>query len=140
MLVTPNTFNLDALAALVAAAAPLNGAIVKLIQADIALSADMIIADLDAIEADFSGYAASSAITWGTPALDEDNNPRTVGSAKNFTTADPTTVGNSIYGYYVTSGDGLTLLYAEKFASPISMQLPIHSFTLVPVFGATYQP
>lgn len=137
MLVVPNAVSVAILQALVAVDALFNGAKVGLFVGDTVPSQATVLADLT--PADFTGYALSSAITWGAPFIDENGIPSVVGSMKEFHASDPLTVANDVAGYFVVNGAGDTLLWAERFESEITVAAPTAAVVVVPVFGGVTQ-
>lgn len=119
MIVTKRTILNALLGTMTGVGGALNGAKVHLYKTNVALSPDL---DVGAFtEADFTGYAASSAITWGSPGYDVNNVPEVFGDMKTFNAGTPITVTNQVYGYFVTDGAGTALLYAEAFAGPVAV-------------------
>ena len=110
----------------------------KLIKEAIPLVPSMVAADLDAVEADFSGYAAVTETTLPVPYAD----PQRGGFSFQiptiqFNTANPTTVGNDIYGGWFEDSGGL-LLMAFVLSNPVEMQTPNAALVLdilVNMFG-----
>jgi hypothetical protein len=98
---------------------PLETCKVKLIKQTIALTPETAVADLDAIEADFVGYAAV-AITWGTSYFDAEDQGR-VQSQNIVWVMTDATKPQQIFGYYVTSSDGATLYYSALFDAPVNL-------------------
>lgn len=137
MLVVPDTASISNLNALIAAAAPLDGAKVHLFKNDVVPARGMVLALFT--EADFTGYAASSAVVWSAAAIDASGQPTTMGGGKTFTVGAVPTVTNSIFGVFVTNTAGTVLLYAERFAAPVGMTNPNQVLIYVPVFGALSQ-
>jgi len=97
----------------------LDGATVRLIQEEFTESADLAWGDL--VEADFSGYAASSAIVWTDGLLDNETELYKVqGDAKVFNCTGATL--NTIYGAAIVTDDGTPLLVkVEHFDAPIEV-------------------
>lgn len=132
LVVTPNVPKKAILTELVDTGNFYDGAIMKLIKANISLQGSTTLAALDAIECDFSGYAASSTIVWGTPFFQPSGVPVVVGDAKLFTTADPAPDLNSVYGWYLTNAGGTALLAARLFDSPVILSGPGQGFEVIP--------
>lgn len=134
MIVIPTLRSEDDLTALVAAGPPagrLNGAKVHLYQNNIAVRPDTILTDFT--EADFDGYAASAAVTWGTVATDSSGNAVVYGDAKTFLCTGSVTP-NTVFGYYVTNGAGSTLEYAEAFATPVGFGNAGDNLVILPAY------
>jgi len=84
----------------------------------------------DIVEADFSGYG-----TVGSPfgAITQDAFGRAVSDADPVTfTHDGGGVNNTIYGYYTTTSDDVTLLFVERFLAPRLMNALGASIQLLP--------
>jgi hypothetical protein len=96
----------------------LEGAKLKLYKEPIEPTKATVIADLT--PADFTGYAASAAITWGTPLTDTDGTAFVPGGMIEFA-ASGSTVANTIYGAYLTDGAGTILLGVFRFDTPVSV-------------------
>lgn len=73
----------------------------------------------DYTEANFSGYAAISALSFGAAFVNPDGKGEVDASPESFTHNGGGT-SNTIYGAYVTD-DGGDVVYAERFGAPISM-------------------
>jgi hypothetical protein len=86
----------------------------------------------DYVEADFSGYIAGTAITWGVPIINGSNQGELNGTQINFTHNGGSTA-NTIYGIFVVDGSG-DLLYAERFPAPIAMGSGGDTIPYVPRF------
>lgn len=127
-----NTEWIDILDALVAVAAPWNGAIVHLYKTLIAITPNLVIGDLD--EADFTNYAASSAVVWGAAHYDPLGTPVVAGDAKAFNTGVAPTVFNTIYGYYLTDGAGTKLIFARQFDNPVILTQANQGFEVIPSY------
>lgn len=132
--VIPNSEWEDILNALVAALAPWNGGKLHLFKTNVTPSPAMVIGDL--VEADFTGYAASTAVVWGAAAFLPDGTAVVVGDAKTFETGSPSTVLNTIYGWYFTDSAGTTLLFARKLDNPIALSGPSQIITILPTYPA----
>lgn len=130
MLVVMKSACLTMLTQLVDTGMPLDGLLVKLFQNNVEPSPNDVAAEYDA--ADFAGYAASTAIVWGTPFLDSDGKATVVGDSKQFTSTGPTP-SNTIYGYYVTTAANV-LVYAERFATPVLIDADDQAIVVVPEF------
>lgn len=97
---------------------PLFGATVMLFSNDAVIGPATVKADLT--EADFTGYARSTAITWGETFVDSSDDAVSVGDTKQFHCDDGVTP-NTIYGYAVIDAGDTNLLYAEKFANSVGV-------------------
>lgn len=143
MIVVPDIFSLARLAEMIAISGALDGAKVHLYQNSYTPQRGDTVANYTT--ADFSGYAASAVIAWGTPYSDPVNGPQVVGDSKQFTSSGGSFVGNTIYGVYVTDTAGTGLLYAEQFVDENGAPAPViiaaagQAIVYVPVFGAVSQ-
>ena len=90
------------------------------------------------IEADFSGYARSGAITWGTPGYLPSGPAVVTGDAKTFRVASTPTVFNTIYGYYVVDSTGASLLLSRQFDVPINLSSAGQILEVIPGY-VSYQ-
>lgn len=91
----------------------------------------------DFTEADFTGYARSAVLTWGSAFTDAAMNAIAVAGSIQFNCTGSTT-GNIIYGYYViTPGTPDELQFAERFPSPVGISQAGQAVVLLPkyVFG-----
>lgn len=119
---------------LVAAGNYYNGAKLMLFQNNISLGPTMVLADLTA--ADFTGYALSSAVTWGAAFLAPGNVPTVAGDLKLFVAASPFTTANTVYGWALVDGAGTTLILARKFDTPISIAAALQAVSVLPAVPA----
>lgn len=111
----------------------LDGAKVSLFKADVVPDKDTVLADLT--PADFSGYAQSAAVVWGTPYLDASGKATVQGASVQFTqTAD--TVSNTVYGWMLVGDPAGTpyLICAERFATPVTMTEASDGIVVAPAF------
>lgn len=108
--------------------------VIRLFKNNFTPNPDQVLGDLE--EADFTGYAASSAVTWGTVFTNSDGFAEVIGSTKQFT-ATGSAVTNVVYGYYATNAAGDTLYWAERFSTPREMDEGADAIPIVPryVFG-----
>jgi hypothetical protein len=128
----PNTTLLSQLAELSGVGDLYDGALVHLYKSPVVLSETTELADF--VEADFTGYAPSTAITWQAPAYAPDGRPTLVGGMKTFDAAAPFTIANTIYGYYITNGAGTVYLWAREFDTPIGISGALQSIDVVPSY------
>jgi len=98
---------------------------VRLFQNNLTISATTVIGDFT--EATYSGYAAQTS-AWTTPATDGSGRAHTQSDVLQYAHSGGATA-NTIYGYYVVSSGG-DLLFAEKFASSITMDDSTDAFNL----------
>lgn len=80
--------------------------------------------------ATFPGYAPAVS-TFGSLAIDGNNNASTTGSAVTFTSSG-SSPSNTIYGYIVYDGSVPVALYAEAFSAPILINAAGQSITITP--------
>lgn len=98
--------------------------LVKLLKSAIVLTPDLDAAACAAAEADFSGYLAHTYTTLPAPFLDQNHDGVSFTcTTADFATADPTTVGNDIYGGWVEDAGG-DLLVAFLFSTSYPMNAP----------------
>lgn len=111
----------------------LDGLVVRLFQNDITLTPAAGWGDL--VEATFSGYAASSAVVWGSSYVDALGRVHTTAASKQFT-ASGSTVANVCYGYAVTtSGGSPALKWAVKFPAPVAFAATGNAVIVQPDFA-----
>lgn len=137
MLVVPDSVSVAVLNELVATGNLFDGAKVHLYKNDYTPSRLTAVGDL--VTADFTGYAASAAIVWGAPGIGPDGFPGVVGDRKQFIGGSTFTVPNTIHGYYITDSAGTTLLWVERFASPVIIAATGQTCYVVPTFGDVSQ-
>lgn len=106
-----------------------NGAKVKLFKNDKTPSSGDVVGDYT--EADFTGYVESTAITWGTPYIDDVGRAVILGDLKTFAASGSATT-NTVYGYYVVNAAEDTLLYAEKFDVAKEMDESADAIPVIP--------
>lgn len=82
--------------------------------------------------ANFTGYANKTIATWGAPFLDGTNVPSTLAPLQTFT-ATASTVTNIVYGVYYLDAGG-ELVFAERFATPMSFNAADVALPMVPRF------
>lgn len=97
--VIPPARRLDALGDMVASGAVFDGLHVHLLKSAVTITKTTTLADLEAAECDFGGYAPA-AVTWGTPFLDAVDNAVALGGLLQFTQTDLSSP-NSVYGYWL---------------------------------------
>ena len=107
------------------------GAIIKLFKVDNTPTLDTTVADLTAIEADYDGYAASSAVVWGSAFLEPlTSDAVSAGGSKTFVKT-AGIVTNTVYGWWLESAGG-DLLAAGKFDTPLSFVNVGDGYVLTP--------
>lgn len=132
MIAIPDSQRRAIVTALTATGGSLNGAKVHLYKNDYTPGPGSRLTDL--IEADFTGYAASAALVWGSTFTDELHNAVAAAASVQFNDTGEA-VTNTVYGYYVTDGAGAVLLYAERFDSPVPMTGPAQAIVVLPEFS-----
>jgi hypothetical protein len=130
--VVPLSEQLLILAALKAAAAPLDGAKLHLYSNNIAPTPGMVIGALT--ECTFLGSVAQSVV-WGTPHIDPQGNAVMDAGSLTFVAGSPIGASETVYGAYITDTAGAVLLAACKFDAPISMNAPGQGLVVVIEYG-----
>lgn len=130
---------LTQLGAATPAATALPGALCKLFKEGLTPNPDTPLADFDAAECDFSGYAASDTITWNAPVREGSWSEQLESSITCPFTQTATTTVNSVGGYYLTSGDDTVLIGSRLFDSPKAMALVGDNITVVPALPMSAQ-
>lgn len=131
--VYPRTSDLKVLTELKTVDNYLDGAKVMLFKNDIVPTKATVLGDL--VAADFSGYAISSAVVWGTPFIDANGNATVQAASVQFTqTAD--TVSNTVHGWGLVGDPGGTpfLAAVERFATPVAMLEAADGLVVDPTF------
>ena len=132
--IVPNSEWLAMLTALIATGAPWNGGKVHLFQNNIVLGPTVTLANLT--EADFTGYAASSAVTWGTPGYLPNGTAVVTGDTKQFQVGSTPTVFNTVYGWYLTDSTGAILIFARSFDTPVVLSAALQIVDVLPAYPA----
>lgn len=136
-LVIPNAGELVLLDKMLKAALSVDeGYIVKLYQSNLSLTQTMVAADLDAVEANFTGYVGKTLTRagWGASVLSTTIASSTYATVQSWTCG---ATGNTIFGYYVVGATSGTLLWAEAFAVSRPM-VTTDILNLTPVFTFTH--
>jgi len=115
--VIPNSELFDELTALIAASAPLDGAVVRLIKAPLTPTPATPLASFT--EADFTGYVHSTTIVWGTAFYLPDGQAAITSDLKTFTVGASPTILNTIYGFLVTDQPATKWMFCRIFDTPI---------------------
>lgn len=134
MIILPVAVQIAMLSALAGVAGTLNGVLIALFKNDFAPNQDSLIADFT--EADYTGYARSTAVVWGTPFINVDGVAEMIAPGKQFQPSG-TTVANTIYGYYVVDSGGTDLVYSERFATPVPLAGPLDALPIIPRYLIT---
>lgn len=102
---------------------------IKLFKNDVTPNVTTLIGDLEV--ADFTGYVEQTVTAWGEPYLDAINGGVSLTAPSHqFVTTDPTTVPNTIYGYWVEDATG-KLIQCGRFDDPIPMGFPNDAIPLM---------
>lgn len=95
----------------VAAQARMANAVCSLFKAGFLPSPTSVLADFEAQECDFDGYAPATIATWGTPVL-AGTGYMTYAPAQTFAWAhDTDDVGNAVGGYWLETAGGVLIAY-----------------------------
>lgn len=89
-------------------------------------------------EATFTGYARSSAITWGASLVNVNGVPFVTGDKKQFICTG-TAVSNDVNGAAILDATGTTVLQVCPFGSTVSFAVPGFGIDFVPVLSMTPQ-
>lgn len=120
-----------------ATAGVLDGCKLELYQNDYVPVPFSVLADFTV--ADYTGYGNKTiaAADWNA-VVQPDGSAGIVGPGE-FFDATGTAVSNTIYGYYVTDSGGTTVLWAERFDTPVGIAGPGTGFTMVPALNGISQ-
>lgn len=111
---------------------------IRLFQAGlVTIGPGVTLAELDAAECDFTGYAAAAITNWNAAGLNPAGGA-SISANTQFATASPYTVGNVVGGYYVVADPGGTpaLVLVQEYPNPgIPMEvagqiLPVYQLLL----------
>ncbi len=106
---------------------------IKLFKSSFTPSPDSPLADFTAAEADFTGYTPIAVTNWNTPILGPGSSFQIGMPLVQFETANPTTVGNLIGGFfYEDAANAVGVIYGT-FATPVPMEVPFQGIPLAPV-------
>jgi hypothetical protein len=105
------------LAALKAAAAPLDALLVGLVAAPFTPGTGLVFGDLTL--ATFDGYAPSAAVVWSPAHNGTGGSAEIIGDTKSFVCSGATTP-NVVYGYLLYTGT--TLVACDTFDTPVPIQ------------------
>lgn len=123
---------------LVAASNLWNGAKVLLFKNNVSPGPNTVLGDLT--ECDFTGYAVSAAVTWGTPGWQPDGTAIVVGDLKTFTVGATPTILNTVYGWALVD-TGKTVCYlARKFDTAVNLTQAGNFVDVVPSYPAYQLP
>lgn len=116
-LIIPNVGEIELLTKMLKAALTVDEAyLLRLYKTNTSLSSATIASDLNAVEANFTGYAEVTLTRagWGTPTTTTGVASSTYGTVASWTCG---ATGNTIWGYYVVGATSGVLLWAEAFTS-----------------------
>jgi len=95
---------------------------------------DTTLAELEAIEADYPGYARHAIAAWNGPFIAQNGKTLVADDAIVFqATGDDST--NTIYGQFLIGSDSVTYLGAEPFNTPISLGEAGRALVSTPIVG-----
>jgi hypothetical protein len=100
---------------------PLNASKPHLLKAPVGLTPDTTIAQLNAQQADYDGYAAQTSVWTLAAYLGADGRAR-VTSIDRLFKPNAAVTANTIYGYYETVTDGSQWLFARLLDIPVTLQ------------------
>lgn len=129
MLVIPAVTRVASLNALKAVGGPYEVTIIHLYQSAFTFGPLSTLAELDAIESTFGGYAVSATIVWGTTFLDASFNAVTLGALKQFLCTDAVTPQDA-FGYYLEAGG--VLVGGEAFDTPLPARKNLDMIPVIP--------
>jgi len=138
MLFESISVRLARLAALVAVSAEWAGAIVGLYKDGFTPGSNQTYAAFDAAECDFTGYARSAALVWGTPFADSAKNAIVAAASVQFQATGAGTP-NSVKGYAVLNAAGTGILWAEDFDAPRLMDENADAIIVLPKYKYAQQ-
>lgn len=107
----------------------LAGSKVKLFQNNVLITVNTLKSELTV--ATFTGYADQTITATGDPVIDPINGGISITMPSfQWTTGDPTTVTNTIYGFWLETAGG-DLILAGNFDDPINMTEPFQGIPLM---------
>jgi len=124
LIVTNNVLNLAVLNDAKEVGNSLDALKVHLVKGDITPTPGVPLATYTAAEADYTGYATED-VTWLDPVINDAGQVELIGTVPEFRPT-ASTVGNSIYGLFVTDTAGAVLKFAGRFDNP---PLPMNGVT-----------
>lgn len=108
----------------------LDGALIRLFQNDYEPGSSTVLADLTV--ATFTGYAEVDSTTWGGAFQNADGDAQVIPPVIATFTATGSTIGNTVYGFYVVDAAGTALLWAERFDAPVGFNSNGDTYSFVP--------
>lgn len=97
---------------------PLNGNLVMLIKEDFDPSRELLLADV--VEADFNGYARSTAVVWDPAYIGADEQVHLTAPGKPFLATDGV-IPNTIFGWALLDSGGTIITAAFRYDNPIAI-------------------
>lgn len=132
MIGTPQSFVQAVLEDLIRATGPLDGVIIKLFKNNLTPTPSTPLSAFE--EADFDGYADSSAVVWGPVYHTTGDSVQVLGDNKSFISTGSTTP-NNIYGWYATNAAGTVLKCFERFDEPVPVVEADQGLTVIPTLA-----
>lgn len=109
-------------------AGPFNGAKVGLFTNSIVPTPSNVLADFT--QADYTGYALSSAVVWTAVEISQDGRPQAVSQLFTFAPSNAVTP-NTVRGIILVDGAGTTLLASSLFSTPVGLNGPTDALYVV---------
>jgi hypothetical protein len=106
---------------------------IKLFKSTLTPDPSTPLADFISAEANFTGYAAIAVTNWNTPILGPGSSFQIGMPLVQFETANPTTVGNEIGGWFYEDAANAVGVIFGTFATPVQMEVPFQGIPLAPV-------
>lgn len=106
--------------------------VVRLFKGEVSIGPTTTLAMLQAAECDFSGYPADGIelTAWNEPILAPEGGMALLSPSVMFATADPTTTGNVVTGWWVETATTPKLVVCGTFDDGIPMQVPSQGLPL----------
>lgn len=141
MIFAPDSLIRTILTALAAAAGLLEEYEVHLYQGELTLSRLTTLAELEAAEADFTGYAHVEGTDMVGPFTDPDGRSKLMGALATFlASATPAGGSQTVGGYFVTNNGSTVLFWAEALPTPVVLTAAGQGVAVVPEFGLQLLP
>lgn len=105
--------------------------VVKLFKTGFVPQVTTVVAELDANEADYTGYAPATITAWGAPYESTAGGVQITAPGVQFSLAADPAVGNSIGGYWIEKAGGDVVLI-RQFDEPQAMAAALDGFVLTP--------
>jgi len=114
-------------------AGSLTGVKAHLTKAVVDINPGTTLAELTAVEADYTGYAAT-VLVWDVPSVDGAGNVQAVSHTITFRPTDAV-APNQIYALFITDGAGAVLYFANQFTeAPIDMSSALKQIVLTVIY------